>query len=139
MRQSVQTSIGLVLLVLGLLGPFTFADDLRHSGEIAVAAGFALSGLFLLAPGLFDRMRGFGSSPVASPFVLVGLAAGALMDEAMLGVFLGTCTGLAAAWWHHSKHSDIVARRHIRSGPASLVGLIQMPDGPTPISLGEDR
>jgi hypothetical protein len=100
----VQTFFGWLLLVLGLLGPLTFADDLRHLGEIAVAIGFALSGFLLLAPQSLKHWRCGRSVPLASPFVLLGVAAGVFMDKTVPGVFLGACAGSTAVWWHCSRY-----------------------------------
>ena len=109
MRRKILTVCGLLLLALGLLGPLTYADDLRHFGEIAVVFGLALSGLLLLAPVLHLRWRCSSSVSVASPFVLLGLAVGTLMDKTMAGMLLGVCFGAAAVWWHCSMHRRIAA------------------------------
>lgn len=108
-RQRIRATFGLFLFALGLLGPFTFADDWRHIGEIAVAVGFALSGSCLLAPQLLNRLRCSSSFPVASPFVLVGLATGAFIDKTTPGLLLGLCAGLAAVWWHCSRYRRVAA------------------------------
>ena len=108
-RQNILAFFGSLLLVLGLLGPLTFADDWQHFGEIAAAVGLALSGSFLLVPKLLDRLRCGSSFPWASPFVLLGLATGAFMDKTPLGVLLGVCTGLAAVWWHCSRYRRVAA------------------------------
>ncbi len=108
-RQNVRSILGLFLVALGLLGPLTFADDLRHLGEIAVAIGFALAGAFLLAPHLLKRWSCGSSFPLASPFILLGLAAGTFMDKTMPGVLLGACVGSAAVWWHCSRHRRVAA------------------------------
>jgi hypothetical protein len=103
------TIFGSLLLVLGLLGPITFADDLRHSGEIAVSVGFALSGFLLLAPHLLKHWRCRRSLPLVSPFILLGLSIGTFLDQALLGVFAGACAGLALAGWQCSRHRRVAA------------------------------
>jgi hypothetical protein len=108
-RQRILAILGLALLALGLLGPFTFADDLRHFGEIAVAVGFALSGFFLLVPKLLKPSRCGSSFPLATPFVFFGLATGAFMDKTTPGVLLGLCVGLVAVWWHCSRNRRVAA------------------------------
>jgi hypothetical protein len=92
-----------------MLGPLTFADDLRHIGEIAVAVGFALSGCFLLAPKLLKRSRCGASLPLASPFVLLGLATGTFIDKTTAGVLLGLCAGLATVWWYCSRYRRVAS------------------------------
>jgi len=108
-RQHILAFFGSLLLALGMLGPLTFADDLRHLGEIAVAVGFALAGFFLLAPKLLNRSRCGTSFPLASPFVLLGLATGTFVDKTTAGVLLGLCTGLATVWWHCSRCGRVAA------------------------------
>lgn len=103
------TIFGSFLLVLGLLGPITFADDFRHSGEIAVSVGFALSGLLLIAPHWLKRWHYASSLPIASPFILLGLSAGTFVDYAVLGVFAGACAGLALAGWRCARHRRVAA------------------------------
>lgn len=103
MHSRILTVLGMALLTLGLLGPFTFADDLRHFGEIAVVIALTVSGLCLLTPKLTTRMRCSGSFPVASPFVLAGLIVGVFSDRAVTGVLLGACLGAIATWRHCAK------------------------------------
>jgi hypothetical protein len=108
-RQHVLAFFGLFLFALGMLGPLTFADDWRHIGEIAVAVGFALAGAFLLAPKLLNHSRCGTSFPLASPFVLLGLATGTFMDKTTAGVLLGLGAGLATVWWHCSRYRRVAA------------------------------
>ena len=108
-RQHILASFGLLLFALGMLGPITFADDWRHIGEIAVAVGFALAGAFLLAPKLLNHSRCGTSFPLASPFVLLGLATGTFMDKTTAGVLLGLGAGLATVWWHCSRYRRVAA------------------------------
>jgi RsiW-degrading membrane proteinase PrsW (M82 family) len=109
MRLNVSRVVGFILLGAGLLGPFTYADDLRHQGELAVVAGLLISGFLLLAPLLHLRWRCISSLPVATVCILIGLVVGAIYDSSMLGVLLGTCLGSAAVWWHCSKKGRVAA------------------------------
>ena len=109
MRRYVLTFFGSLLLLVGLVGPITYADDWRHAGEIAVAVGFVLSGLFLLAPILVKGWRCDGSLPLASPLIVLGMVAGTATDKALIGVVLGVCAGSAAAWWHCSRYRRVAA------------------------------
>ena len=107
MHREILTVSGLLLLILGLLGPLTFADDFRHVGEIAVVVGLVLSGLCLLAPASPFRWRCIASFPAASPFVLLGLVVGTPMDNTMIGMLLGACLGSVAVWLHCSKRGPV--------------------------------
>lgn len=107
MRRKILSMLGLLLLILGLLGPLTFADDFRHLGEVAVVIGFVLSGLCLVAPVLPLRWRCSASLPVAAPFVLFGLAAGFPMDKILIGMLLGAFLGSVAIWLHCSRRASV--------------------------------
>ena len=109
MRHYLLTFFGLLLLFAGLIGPITYADDWRHAGEIAVAVGFVLSGLFLLAPRSLIGWRCGGSLPLASPLIVLGMLAGTAMDKVLAGVVLGVGAGSAAAWWHCSRYRRVAA------------------------------
>lgn len=98
---------GFLFLATGLLGPFTYADDLRHHGELAVVIGLVVSGLCLLAPLLHLPWRCADSLPLASVSTLLGVVVGAVHDTSLLGVLLGACLGFLVVSWHCSrKHRD---------------------------------
>jgi hypothetical protein len=109
MRRRVSVVLGFLFLAVGLLGPFTYADDLRHHGELAVVIGLLVSGLCLLAPLLYLRWRCINSLPVASVFILLGLVVGTVNDTSLLGVLLGVCLGFLAVWWHCSNKHRVAA------------------------------
>jgi hypothetical protein len=109
MRHYVLTFFGLLLLVVGLIGPMTYADDWRHAGEIAVSVGFVLSGLFLVAPKFLNGWRCGGSLPLASPLNVLGMVAGTAMNKVLTGVILGVGAGSVAVWWHCSRHRRVAA------------------------------
>lgn len=109
MRQYLMRLFGVLLLLVGLVGPVTYADDWRHVGEIAAALGFALSGFLLLAPVLLKGRRCGASLPLASPLIILGVAAGVAMDKALPGVVLGIGAGSAAVWWHCSRNRPVAA------------------------------
>jgi hypothetical protein len=106
-RRRIFAIFGLILLVLGLLGPLTFADDWRHLGEIGAAIGLALSGLFLLVPVMPVRWRCSNSFPLATPVILLGLVLGTLADKIMIGTLLGACLGLLVVGWHCAKYPRV--------------------------------
>ena len=98
--RNLQAAIGLVLLAAGLSGPISYADDWRHSGEIAAAIGFALSGALLSLACLLNRSRWIVSSRWVASAVLLGLALGSATDMAALGVTIGSVVGFAMGWRH---------------------------------------
>lgn len=109
MRPIATHLIGLLLLTAGLLGPFTYADDFRHFGEISVAIALALSGICLLATVLGQRWQSFNALPVAAPFILVGLLIGVLCNASLLGLSIGAVLGLVTAWWRCGREQRKVA------------------------------
>jgi len=98
MSRYLQITMGLALLVAGLSGPFSYADDWRHPGEMAAAIGLALSGWFLLLPLMLPAPRWLASSRCMASLVLLGLAVGTAVDMAALGVAVGTAAGVAVTW-----------------------------------------
>jgi hypothetical protein len=89
-------AIGTALLFAGLIGPFSYAEDVRHPDGVAVSLALTLAGLFLLSPGMSPR-RIAHFLPVAAATVLAGMAAGLLLDATMPGVLAGIGVGLGIA------------------------------------------
>jgi hypothetical protein len=83
---------GLGVGVAGVLGFFTYADDLRHGGELAAAAGLTLAGLGLFVAALRPAW------PLAwlSGAIVAGLVVGAAMDAAVAGLLGGIVVGAVA-------------------------------------------
>jgi len=98
MSRSLQATMGLALLIAGLSGPFSYADDWRHPGEMAAAIGLTLSGLFLLLPTIRPQSRWAFSSRWTASLVLLGLAAGAAFNLAALGMAVGLVAGITVAF-----------------------------------------
>jgi len=48
---------GVFLVAIGVVGFFTVADDLRHTGEIAATGSLLAAGLIMLAVALFRRRK----------------------------------------------------------------------------------
>jgi hypothetical protein len=99
MARKAFAAIGICLSVAGTLGFFTFADDLRHSGEFAVASCLLLAGISLLVSVLRPTL------PLQwlSVAVLAGLLIGSVLDAAAFGLVGGIATGAIATWWRHSR------------------------------------
>ena len=94
-RRRALLACGACVGAAGVLGFFTYADDLRHGGELAAAAGLTLAGLGLAVAAL--RL----AWPLAwsSGAILAGLIVGAAMDAAIAGLLGGIVVGaLATAW-----------------------------------------
>ena len=91
--------IGTGLSVAGVLGFFTYADDLRHAGELAIASGLVLAGIGLLVSALQPTLR----LQWFSVAVLAGLLAGSVLDAAAPGLVGGVTAGVVAAWWHRRR------------------------------------
>jgi hypothetical protein len=87
---------GAILVIMGLLGFLTVADDLRHVGEIVGASGIVLAGCLLLAASL---------KPIAIPSriarsgaigIFGGMVIGAGLDNMVVGVGIGLSAGIVA-------------------------------------------
>ncbi len=87
-------SLAAICLTLSLLGPFTYADDLRHLGEISVVIGFFIAGMFLLSPLFFETWQYRNAMPWVTPFVFLGLLIGTILEQALLGLIITTGTGI---------------------------------------------
>jgi Na+/phosphate symporter len=99
MARKALAAIGIILSVAGTLGFFTFADDLRHSGELAVTSGLLLAGISLLVSALRPTL------PLQwfSVAVLAGLLVSSVLDAAVFGLVGGIATGAIATWWRRSR------------------------------------
>jgi hypothetical protein len=91
--------VGTCLSVAGALGFITYADDLRHTGEIATAFGLLLAGISLLA----SAFRPTLPLQWLSVAVLLGLLVGSALDAAAFGLFGGVAAGALAAWWRYGR------------------------------------
>lgn len=105
MSRLLQAIVGLALLTAGLSGPFTYADDWRHPGELAAAIGVALSGVLLLLPMIRPESRWAVSSRWMASLVLLGLAVGTAIDMTALGMAAGLIAGIAVALSASSPHT----------------------------------
>jgi Na+/phosphate symporter len=99
MARKALVAIGICLSAVGTLGFFTFSDDLRHPGELAVASGLILAGISLLVSALRPTL------PLQwlSVAVLAGLLIGSVLDAAAFGLVGGITIGAMATWWRHSR------------------------------------
>ena len=89
-------AIGTALLFGGLIGPFSYGEDVRHPDGVAVSLALTLAGLFLLSPAMSPR-RIARFLPVATVAVLAGMTTGLLLGTTMAGVLAGIRAGLGIA------------------------------------------
>jgi hypothetical protein len=85
------TVAGVVLVVAGVIGFLTVADDLRHEGEATGVASLLLAGIVLLASGR-PAARGLALYWVAVG-IGIGMVAGAAFDHMLAGVGGGAALG----------------------------------------------
>ena len=87
-------ALGLVLVVLGIAGFLTVADDFRHVGEALGVGSALLAGIVLLASGsklpALDRL----ALPWIALGILAGEGLGAALDAMPLAIGLGASVGL---------------------------------------------
>lgn len=88
--------IGIILILLGILGFFTFADDLQHLGEIIAAAGLTISGLLLLLAEMPLSINKDINLKWVAIGILGGMVLGIFIDRMMFGTTLGFGAGYIA-------------------------------------------
>ena len=88
---------GSLLVLVGVVGFVTVADDLRHVGEILGVASVLLTGLLLLAAGLAKSTPRRVATYWLAGAVGVGAMAGAAMNNMPVGVGGGLTIGAIAA------------------------------------------
>jgi len=81
---------GSVATLLAIVGFFTVADDLRHTGELVGVSSLLLGGLALMAAAWLPQLR----RHLTIQWLAVGLAIGALAGEITDAMFLSSCGGL---------------------------------------------
>ena len=91
--------IGAVLVTCGILGYFTVADELRHTGEFIGVSGVLLAGIILM---MVDSRIKFLEN-LAIQWIAFGLLAGIpiggiVLDNMLLGVGLGIVAGVILAF-----------------------------------------
>lgn len=86
------------MVTAAFVGFATVADDSRHSGEFFAVIGVLLSGVAILASGLFPSLRSFLALQWTGASIAVGLAFGAILDRVALGLAAGIAIGLILAY-----------------------------------------
>ena len=98
--------IGAVLVMCGVIGYVTVADELHHTGEFIGVSGIVLAGIILL---MVDSGTTI-TKKLAFQWIAFGLLAGIptggiVLDNMPLGVGIGICIGIILAFFLGKKQS----------------------------------
>jgi hypothetical protein len=85
---------GILLALVGLLGYFTVADDLRHVGEFVGVTSILIAGFVLLIGGVKNSLLSKILVRFIASGILLGIPLGAFLDKMIFGVSLGCICGL---------------------------------------------
>lgn len=97
------------LIVLAIIGYFTVADDLRHTGEFIGVTSLLLSGIIFLLVDLQLRIFKRLSLQWIAVFILLGIPfGGTLLDNMPVGIGMGFFLGLLAAIIFGKRKTDII-------------------------------
>jgi hypothetical protein len=91
--------VGTILVISGIAGYFTVADELHHLGEFIGVSTVLLAGIVFLTAGSKAKV----ASRFAIQWIAYGLLAGIpfggiVLDNMLIGVGIGLCTGTALAF-----------------------------------------
>lgn len=96
--------LGVTLVLIGILGFFTVADDLRHVGEFVGVLSITLSGIILVGGSFEHRLTRFLPVRWMAIGTLSGIVLGAGLDNMFLGVPLGFTVGAVIGFALLRKH-----------------------------------
>ena len=99
---------GITLIVVALVGFFTVADDLHHNGELFAVTGILLSGVAIYVAGRFSGAAAHLSLAWIPVSIAVGMLIGAIIDEEVVGVCVGSSFGLLLARMRRRRESSPV-------------------------------
>jgi hypothetical protein len=105
-RESWFRMSGVAVTLLGVLGFFTVADDLRHTGELWGTGSFLAAGLCLLVAGSTGPPRSWLAFQWLGAGFALGIPLGAWLDNMPVGVSIGAGLGLALAYLRRSKSAE---------------------------------
>ena len=106
MKPKFSIFIGIALIAVALIGFLSVADDLRHRGEFFAVTGTLLSGVALYASGRFSRIAAHLSLAWVPVGIAVGMLIGAIIDEEVAGVCIGSSFGLLLARLRRRRESS---------------------------------
>ena len=95
---------GFFLVLVGIIGFLTVADDLRHVGEFIGVVSILFSGLMLLSGSFEHRLTRFLPVRWIALGVLSGIILGAGLDKMFIGVAIGLITGTLVGFALTRKH-----------------------------------
>jgi hypothetical protein len=98
--------LGIFFVLIGIIGFFTVADDLRHSGELIGVGSVLLAGVILL----IGQSRWATTRHFRLQWITFGLLAGSILgaglDNMLLGVGLGTAVGIMVTFLATESRSE---------------------------------
>ena len=109
MKPKFSMFIGITLIVVALVAFLSVADDLHHSGEFFAVTGTLLSGVALYASGRFSRIAAHLSLAWVPVGIAVGMLIGAIIDEEVVGVCVGSWLGLLLARMRRRREASSTA------------------------------
>lgn len=90
---------GIILIVVGISGYFTVADDLRHTGEFIGITGVLLAGIILMFAGSKFKIAKYLALQWLAIGVLAGIPLGGIILDKMLpGELIGIIAGFVLAF-----------------------------------------
>jgi hypothetical protein len=96
--------LGITLVLIGIIGFFTVADDLRHVGEFIGVASITFSGVVLLVGDFEHRLVKVLPVRWMALGTLLGIVLGAGLDNMFLGVPIGFTVGSIVGFALSRKH-----------------------------------
>jgi len=91
--------LGIVCIVIGAVGYFTIADELRHYGELIGVSTILVSGIIFFAAGSKTlTLKNFSIQWIAILLLISIPISGIILDNMPLGISLGFLIGVILAY-----------------------------------------
>lgn len=118
---TIYRALGLILVICGIAGYLTVADELRHMGEFIGVSSIMIAGMIFLMVDSKTRIAG----NLAIQWIAFGLLAGIpfggiVLDNMLLGVGSGICVGVATAFLLRRKKPAITSEKEIMQSRTHL-------------------
>jgi flagellar biosynthesis protein FliR len=85
------------------MGPFTYADDLRHIGELSAMIGFFISGVCILIANFYPQSNTALKLHWIAGTILLGLLVGTILDLTFYCMLLSIPIGLLVGYWRRDR------------------------------------